>query len=210
MRRSAGSQLQARSPSAAIRGAPETDDTDTRVTATLFHDRDPDADPDEPCDGPPDRAFEVVVPLSRDLIFEVDVLINGASLLGGVDIDNMVAPQPGMVDVEPVPWWYTYGSGDQHHTMLLTFASQGPPCQVLDRVEVDETATGVTVTLYQGRHPDADPDEPCNGPTQIFGVQVPLSRDYGPYGIWPYSLAGIRAETGEGPVTNGGSLTDSP
>lgn len=188
----------------------EVDETDTRVTVTLYHGRDPDADADEPCDGPPDRVFEVVVPLSRDFVFEVDVLINGGSLTDGVDIDTMVTPQPGMVNVEPVPWWYTYGSGDQPHTMLVTFASQGPPCQVLDRVEVDETSAGVTVTLYQGRHPDSDPDEPCDGPTQVVGVQIPLARDYGPAGLWPYSLAGITAETGEGSVSNGGSLTDSP
>jgi hypothetical protein len=188
----------------------EVDETDTRVTITLYHGRDPEADPDEPCDGPPDRAFEVAVPLSREFVFEEDVLINGGSLTDRVDIDAMVTPQPGMVNVEPVRWWYDYGSGDQPHTMLVTFASQGPPCEVLDRVEVDETAAGLTITLYQGRDPDADPDEACEGPTQIVGVQVPLSRDYGPDGAWPYSLAGITAETGQGPVSNGGSLADNP
>jgi hypothetical protein len=188
----------------------EVDETDTRVTLTLYHGRDPEADTDEPCNGPPDRVFAVAVPLTRDFVFEVDVLINGGSLTDRVDIDAMVTPQPGMVDVEPVRWWYDYGSGDEPHVMLVTYASQGPPCEVLDRVEVDETGAGATVTLYQGRHPDADPDEPCQGPTQIVGVQVSLSRNYGPDDAWPYSLAGITAESGEGPVINGGSMSDSP
>jgi hypothetical protein len=51
--------------------------------------------------------------------------------------------------------------------MLVTFASQGPPCEVLDRVEVDETDTQVTITLYQGRDPDIDADQPCDGPTTL-------------------------------------------
>ena len=91
--------------------------------------------------------------------------------------------------------------------MLLTFASQGPPCEVLDRVEVDETDTRITVTLYHGRDPDLGPDEPCDGPTHVAGVDVPLSRDHGPT---PYSLAGITAESGEGPVVNGGYPADGP
>lgn len=109
-----------------------------------------------------------------------------------------------MLDVEPVQIWYETGSVDAR-AQLETFASQGPPCEVLDRVEVDETDTQVTITLYQGRDPDSDPDQPCDGPTHVVGVHVPLSRNYGPT---PYSLAGITAETGEGPVINGGSLTD--
>ena len=194
----------------------EVDETDTRVTITLYHGRDPEADPDEPCDGPPDRVFEVTVPLSRDFVFEQDVLINGGSLNEDVDIDAMVTPQPGMVDVEPVRWWYNYGQGwdwgrgADENMMVVTFASQGPPCQVLDRAEIDETDTQVTITLYQGRDPDIDPDEPCDGPTHVVGVDLPLSRNYGPDGLSPYNLAGITAETGEGPVINGGRQKDSP
>jgi hypothetical protein len=191
----------------------EVDETDTRVTITLYHGRDPDLDPNEPCDGPPDRVFEVEVPLSRDFIFEVDVIVVGGSLNFGVDPEAMVTPRPGMLDVEPVRWWYDYqqgwdwGRGADDHTMLVTFASQGPPCQVLDHIEVAETDTQVTITLYQGRDPDIDPDQPCDGPSQVVGVDVPLSRDYGPT---PYSLAGITAETGEGAVINGGHLPDRP
>ena len=187
----------------------EVDQTDTRLTITLYHGRDPDADPGEPCDGPPDRVFQVEVPLPRAFVFEQDVLVNGGSLTDRVEVDAVVTPRPGMLDVEPVRWWYDYGRDDAH-AMLVTFASQGPPCEVLDRAEVDETDMGVTITLYQGRDPDAAADEPCDGPTRIVGVDVPRSRDLGPADVSPYILAGITAETGEGPVINGGSLTDRP
>jgi hypothetical protein len=191
----------------------EVDETDTRITVTLYHGRDPEHGPDEPCDGPPDRVFDVEVPLSRDYDFEEDVLVVGGSRSFGVEVEAMVTPRPGMLDVEPVRWWYDFqqgwdwGRGADDHTMLVTFASQGPPCQVLDRVEVDETETRVIITLFQGRETDIDPDEPCDSRTHVVGVDVPLSRDYGQT---PYSLAGIVAETGEGAVVNGGHLSGAP
>jgi hypothetical protein len=186
----------------------EVDETGNRLTITLYHGRDPDADRDEPCDGTPDRVFDVEVPLSRPFVLEQDVLINGGSLTDRPEIEAIVTPRPGMLDVEPVRWWYDYGR-DLAHPMLVTFASQGPPCDVLDRVEVDETATPPIITLYQGRDPDADPDDPCEGPTRVVGVEVPLTQEFGPAGLSVYTLAGITAETGEGPVINGGSLTAS-
>jgi hypothetical protein len=54
--------------------------------------------------------------------------------------------------------------GDDPSTMVVTFASQGPPCEVLDSFEVDEVGTRVTITLFHGRDPDADPDHPCWSP----------------------------------------------
>ena len=109
--------------------------------------------------------------------------------------DAMVTPRPGMVDVEPVRIWYEYGSWDGD-LMYVTFRSQGEPCEVLDRIEIDETETRVTVTLYQGRDTDIGPDEPCDGPWRTLGVVLPpLERDYGPE---------------EGAFVNGASLTDRP
>jgi hypothetical protein len=109
--------------------------------------------------------------------------------------DAMVTPRPGMVDVEPVRIWLEYGSWDGE-LMYVTFLSKGEPCEVLDRIEIDETETRVTVTLYQGRDPDMDPDEPCDGP--LKGLQVvlpPLQRSYGPE---------------EGSFVNGANSIDSP
>jgi hypothetical protein len=109
--------------------------------------------------------------------------------------DAMVVPRPGMVDVEPVTIWLEYGSWDGD-LMYVTFLSQGEPCEVLDHIDIDETPTRVTVTLYQGRDPDMDPDEACDGPYQALGVVLPpLERDYGPE---------------EGSFVNGAHAIDSP
>jgi hypothetical protein len=76
--------------------------------------------------------------------------------------------------------WYEYARVDDH-TMVVTFASQGPPWGVFDHVEVGETDTGLTITLYHGPDPDADPDEPCDGPPdRVFDVEVPLSHPFVP------------------------------
>ena len=94
------------------------------------------------------------------------------------EVEATVTPRPGMLDVEPVQIWYEYGRLDDR-TMLVTFASQGPPCEVLDHIEVDETYTRLTITLYHGRDPDLDPNEPCDGPPdRVFDVAVPFSRDF--------------------------------
>jgi hypothetical protein len=186
----------------------EVDQTDIRLTITLYQGRDPDADPDGPCAGPT-RIFDVEVPLSGPHEPSGDIpVIDGASTQNRVEIEAILTPQPGLIDVEPVRWWYDFGHEGDDHTMLVTFAGQGPPCEALDRVEVDETDTTVTITLYQGRDPDADTS--CDGRMKVVGVEVPLSNNYGPAGVSPYTQPGIAAETGEGPVINGGSLTDGP
>jgi hypothetical protein len=90
--------------------------------------------------------------------------------------DTMVVAQPGQADVEPVSWdmveWYGSAS------LRLQFRSQGPPCQVLDRVEVEETPARVTLTLFQGRDPSLAADDPrCEAaPLRMLGVEVPLSE----------------------------------
>jgi hypothetical protein len=115
----------------------------------------------------------------------------------GYDLEAEVTPRPGMLDVEPVRIWLEYGGGDDPDAMLVTFASQGPPCEVLDSFEVDEAGTTVTITLYHGRDPDADPDLPCDGPPdRAFRVSVPLEGDYD----FPDHAT----------LVNGGSLTDGP
>ena len=113
------------------------------------------------------------------------------------ELEAEVTPRPGMLEVEPVRIWYEYGRGDDARTMLVTFASQGPPCEVLDSFEVDEVGTRVTITLYHGRDPDADPDHPCDGPPdRVFQVAVPLEGNHD----FPDHAT----------LINGGSLTDGP
>jgi hypothetical protein len=78
-----------------------------------------------------------------------------------------------------------------------TVASRASPCEVLDGFEVEEVGSRVTITLYHGRDPDTDPDQPCDGPPdRAFQVAVPLAGDYD----FP---DGAR-------LVNGGSLTDGP
>jgi hypothetical protein len=109
--------------------------------------------------------------------------------------EAMVTPRPGMVDVEPVRIWLEYGSWDGD-LMYVTFLSKGEPCEVLDHIEIEESETRVTVTLFQGRDPALDPDEPCDGPWRALGVVLPpLERDHGPE---------------EGSFVNGASSIDSP
>jgi hypothetical protein len=88
--------------------------------------------------------------------------------------DVEVTPRPGMVDPQPVEIWTEWGSyeGDLKY---INFLSRGAPCEVLDSIDIEEDeATGrVTVTLYQGRDPDLDPDAPCDGPLEAFRVVLP-------------------------------------
>ena len=55
----------------------------------------------------------------------------------------------------------------------------GPPCSVIGRADVDETATKVTITLWSGARPDAD----CAGPQQAiefpFALDVQLKQPLG-------------------------------
>ncbi len=66
----------------------------------------------------------------------------------------IVAPRSGLVDVGPRPWAeiVTLGSG----RLEVRFWSGVEECYGLDRVEVDETAEAVTITLFEGRVPEAE------------------------------------------------------
>jgi hypothetical protein len=151
--------------------------------------------------------------LARRLTVAGATLLVGLTGCGGADVtapaaevhgtddgssppEAIVTPRPGMVDLEPVWLWFEYAWADEEDTLLVTFGSQGPPCEVLGHVETEESDAGVTVTLYEGRDPEADPDEPCDGPKdRVLAVEVPLERAY---------------EFGYVAVTNGGSETDAP
>lgn len=88
--------------------------------------------------------------------------------------DVEVTPTPGMLDVAPVEIWTEWGSSDGD-LLYVDFLSRGAPCEALDRVDVEEDeGTGrVTVTLYAGRDPELDPDEPCDGPLRAQRVVLP-------------------------------------
>ena len=55
-------------------------------------------------------------------------------------------------------------------------ASPGAPCELLDRIDIEESedADGRwRVTLHQGRDPDIDPAEPCDGPSRPVTAVLP-------------------------------------
>ncbi|HEV7453026.1 MAG TPA: hypothetical protein VGO16_16905 [Pseudonocardiaceae bacterium] len=79
------------------------------------------------------------------------------------DVDStpppLVTPRPGMAGVRPVPWDRAEPvTGGR--ALLVSWWSGVEPCQVLDRVEVQERAPEVVVTLYEGHDP-AQPDVEC-------------------------------------------------
>jgi hypothetical protein len=65
-----------------------------------------------------------------------------------------VVPKPGMKDVRPRPF-ERVKSSDDGRTLTVIYWSGVEPCNVLDHVEVKETATAVTITLYEGSDPNA-------------------------------------------------------
>lgn len=63
-----------------------------------------------------------------------------------------VSPRPGMVDVHPVPFESATPQGDD---VRVVWWSGVEPCHVLDHVDVDETVEKLTITLHEGRDPEA-------------------------------------------------------
>lgn len=71
---------------------------------------------------------------------------------------SRVEPQPGQIDVRPIPWERYDKHGPK--TLEFFFWSGVEPCYVLDRVEVEESEERVKVTLFQGRT-ETDEDIAC-------------------------------------------------
>ncbi|MDP8929628.1 MAG: hypothetical protein M3O70_13910 [Actinomycetota bacterium] len=67
---------------------------------------------------------------------------------------EIVTPRPGMADVHPVPFDSATPEGDGMVVRVVWWSGM-EPCYVLDHVEVAETGTTVTITLYQGHDPAA-------------------------------------------------------
>lgn len=65
-----------------------------------------------------------------------------------------VTPRPGMADVHPVPFESATPEGDGSQVRVVWWSGV-EPCNVLDHVEVVETASTVTITLYEGHGPGA-------------------------------------------------------
>jgi hypothetical protein len=66
----------------------------------------------------------------------------------------LVEPRPGMADVYARPF-DTASVSDDGTSVTIDFVSGVEPCAVLDRVDVRYGADAVTITLHEGRDPNA-------------------------------------------------------
>jgi hypothetical protein len=91
---------------------------------------------------------------------------------------NLVTPERA-VDLGRVRWQRAEAVPGRSEVRIHATLDGGPPCTVLGRVDVDETADAVTVTLWAGRRPGAR----CGKTRKLVGfpivVAVALRRPVG-------------------------------
>jgi hypothetical protein len=87
---------------------------------------------------------------------------------------RLLEPEPGLVDVRPQPWDSSEVLGPR--TVQVTFYGGVDECFGLDRVEVRERPDRVMVTVFLGRHPEA---EVCIDLAELQAVRVTLDDPVG-------------------------------
>jgi hypothetical protein len=87
-----------------------------------------------------------------------------ASPTGSAAAANEVVPEAA-VDLVRAPWQRVEPVPGSAEVLVHGTLSGGPPCAVLGRVDLTETAGSVTVTVWAGRRPGAD----CAGPQPELG-----------------------------------------
>jgi hypothetical protein len=90
---------------------------------------------------------------------------------------RLVEPRPGMVDLRPVPWAAVEGSPEDT-VLRISYWSGVEPCNVLDHVEVEETADTVTVTVFEGHEPGSE-DVACIEIAELKVTVVTLESPLG-------------------------------
>jgi hypothetical protein len=90
---------------------------------------------------------------------------------------ELVEPQPGMVQVHPIPW-AGVATSDDGRMLTVRFWSGVEPCSVLDHVDVSARDRAVTVTLYEGRKPDSG-DVACIEVAVLKAVRIELDAPLG-------------------------------
>jgi hypothetical protein len=86
-----------------------------------------------------------------------------------------VSPSPTAVDLRPQPFESARAAGS---TVLVRFSNGVAPCSVLGRVDVQEAADRVTITLYVGREPTPEPVA-CIALAAYYEVVVDMSSPLG-------------------------------
>jgi hypothetical protein len=101
---------------------------------------------------------------------------------------NEIQADPRAVRLRPYRWTRAL-PGEDARTLRVEFTTDGSPCQRLGRVDVQESAEAVRMTLQVGQAPDVD----CTGPrTQQAAPNVTTVRLGAP-------LAGRKVEDGARP-----------
>ncbi|MGC3955331.1 MAG: hypothetical protein QM804_13980 [Propionicimonas sp.] len=88
---------------------------------------------------------------------------------------NPVTPEP-IRDAHKQAFTRATGVPDQAVMRIEGLLRTGPPCNVVGRIDVTETDTAVTVTVWAGRRPDASCDGPQTTVDYPFVVDVPLKQ----------------------------------
>lgn len=84
--------------------------------------------------------------------------------------ENAVSPEPA-VDLRRARWQRAEAVRGRPEVHIHATLEGGPPCTVLARVDVRETATAVTITLWTGRRPGAR----CSERRRLVGVPIVVS-----------------------------------
>lgn len=91
-----------------------------------------------------------------------------------------VEPHPDLVEVEATPW-ESVSPVDAEQTVLeVQWFGGNEACFGLDRVELEETADAVSITVFTGREPG---DQVCTMEAALKSTEVELSEPLGPRSI---------------------------
>jgi hypothetical protein len=104
--------------------------------------------------------------------------MTGITEPGGPGDARPIEPSGDAVDPHPSAFTGVEPSDDDL-SLTVSFSMGVDTCYSLDRVEVDETDTTVTVTLFVGGNPDVAPDTACIEIAELRSVTVPLDAPLG-------------------------------
>jgi hypothetical protein len=97
---------------------------------------------------------------------------------GAPDQPNLITPEP-VRDAHKQAFTRAAGVPGEAVVRIEGLLPTGPPCNVVGRVDVSETDTAVTVTVWAGPRPDADCDGPQIAVDYPFAVDARLKQPLG-------------------------------